>query len=129
MHGNVSEMTLPRFPETLSREELDMVTNFPHTVLPHHAFTTTHERDGSSANGEAVGSIVMDRVRQWLCAAQGHDNLLQFNTGRLCLKCVSCGHETPGWDISKAPPAIKIAGDARRHRLDGPQLVEARRIA
>jgi hypothetical protein len=72
---------------------------------------------------------VIDRLRQWLCAAQGHDNLLQFQTGRVCLKCVSCGHETPGWEISETRPAVKIAGDARRHALTRPQLVDARRIA
>jgi hypothetical protein len=38
------------------------------------------------------------RVRIALCALHGHDLLLHFERGRrVCLRCVNCGHETPGW--------------------------------
>lgn len=39
------------------------------------------------------------KMRQLVCGLHGHDNLMEFGRGRLSLKCVSCGHETPGWDI------------------------------
>ena len=38
------------------------------------------------------------RVRIAFCALHGHDLLLHFERGRrVCLRCVNCGHETPGW--------------------------------
>ena len=43
-------------------------------------------------------------LRQFLCGLQGHDELLQFEKSRLSLKCTSCGHESPGWDLRKGPP-------------------------
>ncbi|MBS1816621.1 MAG: hypothetical protein JSU08_01700 [Acidobacteria bacterium] len=43
------------------------------------------------------------RVRQFVCGLHGHDSLLEFGRGRLSLKCVSCGHETPGWDLKTRP--------------------------
>jgi len=37
-------------------------------------------------------------VRETMCALQGHEMMLHFNPGqRVCLRCVTCGHETPGW--------------------------------
>lgn len=37
-------------------------------------------------------------VRETLCALHGHDMMLHFNPGqRICLRCVACGRETPGW--------------------------------
>lgn len=41
-------------------------------------------------------------VRRFLCGLQGHDALLHFDKGRLSLVCASCGHETPGWDLTGA---------------------------
>jgi hypothetical protein len=37
-------------------------------------------------------------VREVLCGIHGHDLLLHFDRGRrICLRCVTCGHETLGW--------------------------------
>ena len=44
-------------------------------------------------------SDYVTKMRQLVCGLHGHDNLMEFGRGRLSLKCVSCGHETPGWDI------------------------------
>jgi hypothetical protein len=63
------------------------------------------------------------------CGLHGHDNLLQFQQDRMYLKCVSCGHESPGWELTETPPTVSVRGDARRHTLVRPQLVGARRIA
>jgi hypothetical protein len=40
------------------------------------------------------------RVREALCALHGHDVLLQIERGRMFPECVSCGHRTPGWDLT-----------------------------
>jgi len=43
-------------------------------------------------------------VRQWSCGLHGHDTLPVFERHRMFLRCVSCGHESPGWEFSEAPP-------------------------
>jgi hypothetical protein len=45
------------------------------------------------------------RARSWLrefrCSLHGHDLLLHVDRSRrrICLSCVSCGYETPGWHL------------------------------
>lgn len=72
---------------------------------------------------------VADKVRQFLCGLHGHDTLLQFEQERMYLRCVSCGHETKGWELTETPPTVTVRGDARRHAIVRPKLVTARRIA
>jgi hypothetical protein len=72
---------------------------------------------------------VFDRARHLVCGLQGHDNLLQFGRGRLFLKCVTCGHESPGWAISDTPPPVTQHGDKLRHLLQPSDLADAPRIA
>ncbi|MEQ1729381.1 MAG: hypothetical protein ABL982_13480 [Vicinamibacterales bacterium] len=70
----------------------------------------------------------VSRMRQFVCGLHGHDRLLQFERARLSLKCTSCGHETPGWNLHRtdgvAPPEPVSA--PRRRVL--PSLA-ARRLA
>lgn len=70
------------------------------------------------------------RLRQFVCGLQGHETLLQFGRGRLSLRCVSCGHETPGWDIKTRATGhdTEPAPPRRRWRLL-PHLAGARRMA
>jgi hypothetical protein len=74
---------------------------------------------------------VFERVRQTYCGLHGHDSLLQFEQDRMYLKCVSCGHESPGWEIAEMPAAeaVAVREDMRRPALVRPQLIGARRIA
>ena len=73
--------------------------------------------------------VVMDRVRQMLCGLHGHDSLLQFEQDRMFLRCVSCGHETPGWELNEAPPTVAVRTEARTKPMLRPQLIGARRVA
>ena len=76
------------------------------------------------------GSRVMDRIRQMFCGLHGHDAMLHFAQDRLYLRCVSCGHETSGWELNETRPTVTARGDARRHAMvRRPKLVSARRIA
>ncbi len=83
-------------------------------------------RDGN------FGAHMMDRMRQALCGLlHGHDTLLQFERDRMFLKCVSCGHESPGWEITESAP-VPVGAAARvepRRTIAQSQLVSARRIA
>jgi hypothetical protein len=74
---------------------------------------------------------VFDRVRQAVCGLHGHDSLLQFEQDRMYLKCVSCGHQSPGWELAETPPPtlMSVREEVRRPALARPQLVSVRRIA
>jgi hypothetical protein len=59
----------------------------------------------------------LTRISQFICGLQGHDRLPHFERGRLSLKCTSCGHETPGWDLKKGSTQAPEAPPAARRRL------------
>lgn len=48
-----------------------------------------------------VVADVMRRLGQLLCGVQGHDHLVQFEERRMFLRCISCGHESAGWDMPR----------------------------
>src|SRR5260221_11345338 len=99
-----------------------MVTNYPHSITSHRDLA--HEETETRVDEFGV----MDRVRQMFCGLHGHDTLLHFEHERMSLRCASCGHETPGWELNETPPTVTIRGDARRHMLR-PELISARRTA
>jgi hypothetical protein len=103
-----------------------MVTNYPHSIASHDDDMPATAED---ATVDGIGGRVIDRLRQMYCGLHGHDTLLQFEQDRMFLRCVSCGHETPGWELNETPPTVTLRGDPRRHRLARPQLISARRIA
>jgi hypothetical protein len=102
-----------------------MVTNYP-TIASHDRMRTT---TGEAAHSDGFFGRVLAWLRQMFCGLHGHDTMLHFEQERMSLRCVSCGHETPGWELNEAPPTVTIRGDNRRHALARPQLVSARRIA
>lgn len=77
----------------------------------------------------SIGAQVITWLKECYCGLHGHDHLMQFGKNRMFLQCVSCGHETPGWMLTEAPPRIVAPGDSRRYALVRPRLVTARRIA
>jgi hypothetical protein len=101
-----------------------MVTNYPQPMTAHQGLRQTVEIERSTGFAR-----VLTRLRQSMCGLSGHDTLLHFENERMSLRCVSCGHESPGWELNEAPPTVTVRGDARRHALARPQLVNARRIA
>jgi hypothetical protein len=71
--------------------------------------------------GRAAG-----HVRQFLCGLHGHDALLHFEQGRISLQCTSCGYQTPGWDVKRAPARVEARRARRIIRLP---IVGERRVA
>src|SRR5438132_11668011 len=72
-------------------------------------------------------SRAMKQMRQFMCGLHGHDSLLHFESGRLSLQCTSCGHETPGWDLSRtAARASEVAPKNNVLRLP---MIRERRVA
>jgi hypothetical protein len=104
-----------------------MVTHYPHRILSDEGLRT------SAADAQAAGDGYTTRVFWWLrqtyCGLSGHDALLQFKRDRIFLQCVSCGHESPGWELNGNVPRISVRGDTRRIGLMRPHLVGERRIA
>src|SRR5689334_25145405 len=97
-----------------------MVSNFPSPIATHEG---THPT-------ESLAERALDRIKQALCGMHGHDSLLQFEHDRMFLKCVSCGHESPGWELNETPPTVVAQVENRvRQPLIRPQLVDVRRIA
>lgn len=77
-----------------------MKTKGPHqTPTPRHPFVDVPE--GQQLAG--VIAATMAWIQQGLCGLHGHDALLQYERTRIFLRCVSCGHETAGWDLSRTP--------------------------
>ena len=53
-------------------------------------FTERRQRDAPVRLGRLIGEA--------LCAwRHGHEMLLQVEQGRMRLRCMNCGHQTPGW--------------------------------
>lgn len=73
-------------------------------------------------------SDFVTKMRQFVCGVQGHDTFMEFGRGRLSLKCVSCGHETPGWDIKPYPTRVPAPTVAAREERRVPLFTGARRL-
>ena len=52
----------------------------------------------SAAIDEALTAAAW--LRRFRCGLGGHDMLLQFQPGRLSLRCARCGQQTPGWNVN-----------------------------
>ena len=86
---------------------------------------------GTSAPAELpIGAIgrAAGHVRQFLCGLHGHDALLHFEQGRMSLQCVSCGYESPGWDVKGVPARTEAPVEAARNVIRLP-LIGERRVA
>jgi hypothetical protein len=94
-----------------------MVTNYPQQLTA--ATTVAHDpvRD-TGLMTRAIG-----RFGQLLCGMRGHDSVLHFEANRVMMRCTSCGHDSPGWEINERAPRHRFDGDARRHALNQPRLV------
>jgi hypothetical protein len=79
--------------------------------------------------GEGLAGRVIDRLRQVVCGLHGHDSMLQFEQDRMFLRCVSCGHETPGWELNEAAPTVTLRAEPKQQPMVQPQLISARRVA
>ena len=102
-----------------------MVTNYPQEIVTQPVNTTS-----STLESGSVFSRLWRRVQYALCSLHGHDPLLHFDQNRMYLRCASCGHETPGWELDERRPRLRFQGDAERHYVGSPYVTTSqRRIA
>jgi len=92
-----------------------MVTNYPQRL------TATAEISQNSTGSLAARTL--GRLGQFVCGHRGHDAVLPIEGNRANMRCTSCGHDTPGWEISGRGPIRRYEGDARRHLLATKRLV------
>ena len=92
-----------------------MVTDYPQRLT---ATTDMQEREAPT-----VLTRVLARVSQAFCGFRGHDSVLHFEGNRVMMRYASCGHDSPGWEITGRGPRKRYDGDARRHALVAPHLV------
>ncbi len=97
-----------------------MVTNYPQRL------TATSEISDQPSSG--LISRAIGRFGQVLCGFRGHDSVLHFEGNKVMMRCTSCGHDSPGWEISGRGPRRRYDGDARRHLLK-PERFVLRRTA
>lgn len=100
-----------------------MVTNYPEQLAA---------TSGASAPaaGEGVMARVASRLSQTLCGLSGHDTMMHFEGPKVMMRCTSCGHHTPGWEVSGRGPRRRYEGDAKRHQLGNQrELVVLRKSA
>jgi hypothetical protein len=95
-----------------------MVTNYPQAIAA--------KRQVVEAQQESV--TMFDRLRQVMCGLHGHDALVQFEQDRMFLRCVSCGHETHGWELDDLRPKVRVR-EVPRAALARPHFVTERKIA
>ena len=93
-----------------------MVTNYPQRLTATTAMETA--QSASSVMNRAVA-----RFGQLLCGLRGHDSVLHFEGKRVMMRCTSCGHDSPGWEVNGRAPRRRYEGDARRHLLSSKRFV------
>jgi hypothetical protein len=104
-----------------------MVSKYPYAVTSSEEFEPIGE---ASQQSEAkFGGRILGFVRQMFCRLHGHDSMLHFEQDRMSLKCVSCGYESPGWELNETPPTHTAERDTRRQPVMSNRLISERRIA
>jgi hypothetical protein len=96
-----------------------MVTNYPQRLT---ATTAATPRETTGTPATVINRVAV-RVGQMLCAMRGHDSVLHFEGNRVMMRCTSCGHDSPGWEVSGRAPRQRFEGDHRRHVLTPQRLV------
>jgi hypothetical protein len=94
-----------------------MVTNYPQRLTA----TTTGMDDAQTTT--SLMNRAVTRFGQMLCGLRGHDSVLHFEGRRVMMRCTSCGHDSPGWEVSGRAPRQRFEGDSRRHALVPQRLV------
>ena len=106
-------------------EQKQMVSHFPR--LSEAPAPSTPRPDAPPVEG--FGERMLDLIREAFCGLHGHDNMLQFEHDRMFLKCVSCGHESPGWELNDVPPpSTTSAVENRPQPFPRPHVVSVRPI-
>ena len=104
-----------------------MVTGYPQVLVGPQ--TATHAQNERTPK---VGLLTRSfrRLGQLLCGLSGHDRVRRYEQNRVALVCTSCGHVSPGWELTAPMPQLRYSGDPARHQLHPrARVVVKRRVA
>jgi len=99
-----------------------MVTNYPQQLAATDSIQT-------GTPDPSVVARVVTRLNQTICGLSGHDRLVHVEGTRVTMRCTTCGHDTPGWEVSGRGPRRRFEGDVQRHQLTTSRHVDLRRTA
>jgi hypothetical protein len=99
------------------------------TIAPRHMFTAGPVVTAADDTTQGFWPSLLGRLQHVACALHGHDPLLQYERNRIFLRCTSCGHESPGWEVAGTAPTRLRAADGRVALGGHGDLAVARRIA
>src|SRR5262245_32137818 len=77
---------------------------------------TLTERVSASA-ASALNRFTLWTRSAWCRLNGGHYKVLHTEPKRMALRCVACGHTSPGWNVGSPRLARTIAGDPERLRV------------
>jgi hypothetical protein len=113
-----------------------MVTGYPQLLVATPQSTThatASDTTISTARPQARPGFValtFRKIGQFICGLSGHDRVRKYEQNRVALVCASCGHVSPGWELTAPMPQVRFAGDPQRHQLrQAPARVTRRRVA
>ena len=78
--------------------------------------TATHTLPTQSVWGRTTSWLRMT----WCVINGGHYKMLHTEPDRLALRCVACGHMSPGWEVGAPRVARRVAADPDRLRVRRP---------
>jgi hypothetical protein len=81
----------------------------------------------SAARAAAISTFLWTRLLRllqsgWCVVNGGHYKVLHTEPDRMALRCVACGHTTPGWAVGAPRLARTIPADPDRLGV-GPRMV------
>jgi hypothetical protein len=81
--------------------------------------------NGRTATETLPEASVWGRMVAWLRSAWcvvngGHYKVLHTEPARLALRCVACGHTSPGWEVGSPRVARRTPADRERLRVRRP---------
>jgi hypothetical protein len=115
-----------------------MVTGYPQLLVAGPGSTTATQATASDttittarqAARPGFVALTFRRIGQFICGLSGHDRVRKYEQNRVALVCASCGHVSPGWELTAPMPQMRYAGDPQRHQLHpAPARVTRRRVA
>jgi hypothetical protein len=96
---------------------------------PNHTLAARSLLPASAGGHPSVLEWVLKRIQGIVCGLHGHESVLQYERTRMFLRCTSCGHETPGWEVTPAVLTMTRRTEPRAARAGAPEIGIVRRIA
>lgn len=87
--------------------------------------TLTADRPATSTvSGTSLWGKTMSWLRSTWCVINGgHYKVLHTEPDRLALRCVACGHTSPGWEVGSPRIARRVPADPERLQMRRPIAV------